>query len=276
MVAREGGGSCCDTATAVRDRHPGVTHPSHFAIGTIVEPMHRPRILLVACESQPPYGPASNTAAMFRELLPRLDISVVSAETEALLVADNVDGILVGGSFSSAYDDKEWIRKLEEFLRQQIKSTPILGICFGHQVLAKALGGTVQAQGESRTGRWKVELTEKGQELLNLSSSVDLLVSHGDAVTTAPPNAIALAQENHILAFANKEGKTSAITFQAHPEYTSSAGQSGAFPGCCRAMDQATAADRIEDAQQHQYHLKENSSHVLQRVCELLGWESCE
>ena len=57
---------------------------------------------------------------------------------------DAVDGFIITGSKSSAYDDKEWIRDLERLVQElHARRKKMVGICFGHQVIARALGGTV-------------------------------------------------------------------------------------------------------------------------------------
>jgi GMP synthase-like glutamine amidotransferase len=57
---------------------------------------------------------------------------------------DTVDGFIITGSKSSAYEDKEWIRDLERLVRElHARRKKMVGICFGHQVIARALGGTV-------------------------------------------------------------------------------------------------------------------------------------
>ena len=54
------------------------------------------------------------------------------------------DGWIISGSISSAYDDEPWIRDLEDLCRTLLdRDEPVVGICFGHQVLAQALGWRV-------------------------------------------------------------------------------------------------------------------------------------
>ena len=56
---------------------------------------------------------------------------------------DDADGWIVTGSKHGVYEDLAWIRRLEDFIRQtHAAQVPMVGICFGHQVMAKALGGT--------------------------------------------------------------------------------------------------------------------------------------
>lgn len=55
------------------------------------------------------------------------------------------DGIVITGSVRSAYEDEEWIHKLIQFvkdIRSKAPETRIVGICFGHQIIAMACGGT--------------------------------------------------------------------------------------------------------------------------------------
>ena len=57
---------------------------------------------------------------------------------------DSVDGFIITGSKSSVYDDKSWIRDLEGLIQTlHAKRKKMVGICFGHQIIAKALGGLV-------------------------------------------------------------------------------------------------------------------------------------
>lgn len=65
--------------------------------------------------------------------------------------AHAADGWLITGSKFSTYDEHSWISPLEYFLRAAYDSAvPIVGICFGHQILAQALGGKV----EKFSGGW--------------------------------------------------------------------------------------------------------------------------
>ena len=58
--------------------------------------------------------------------------------------SDSVDGFIITGSKSSVYDDKSWIRDLEGLIQTlHAKRKKMVGICFGHQIIAKALGGLV-------------------------------------------------------------------------------------------------------------------------------------
>lgn len=122
------------------------------------------------------------------------------------------DGWLITGSRFGAYEDHAWIPPLEEFLRRAFAAEmPIVGVCFGHQILAQALGGTV----EKFAGGWSVGPTEYDFE----GRKVTLNAWHQDQVTKVPEQARVIGSspfcENAMLAY----GKTG-LSVQAHPEFT--------------------------------------------------------
>ncbi len=123
------------------------------------------------------------------------------------------DGWLITGSKFGAYEDLPWIPLLEDFLRQAYASgIPIVGICFGHQILAKALGGKV----EKYQGGWSVGATD--YSLRDSDQTITLNAWHQDQVVKRPDGAEVLASspfcENAVLIYDEK-----ALTIQAHPEF---------------------------------------------------------
>ncbi len=121
------------------------------------------------------------------------------------------DGWLITGSRHSVYENRSWIRQLERFLREcYANDIPIVGVCFGHQVLATALGGTVEL---SRRG-WTIGR----QEYLIGSESHHLNCWHQDEVTSLPDSAKRIGTSkscrNAMLAYGNR-----AISMQPHPEF---------------------------------------------------------
>lgn len=87
----------------------------------------------------------------------------------------DIDAIVISGARNSAYDDDPWILKLVEFVRTILETQArvrVIGVCFGHQVVGRAVGGVV-----SRGERWEVSvedlmLTERGREIFGRSSLV--------------------------------------------------------------------------------------------------------
>src|SRR6266404_1418792 len=94
------------------------------------------------------------------------------------------DGWLVTGSRYSAFQSVQWIDRLKQFIRDAHQiGKPLVGICFGHQVVASALGGTVERAKHGWTaGPVKYERPISGE-------TQKLLAWHQDEVTIRPPSA---------------------------------------------------------------------------------------
>lgn len=129
--------------------------------------------------------------------------------------ASDADGWLITGSKHGAYEDHDWIPPLEAFLRQAHgKNIPIVGICFGHQILAQALGGTVEKFSEG----WSVGKQTYALEDGAGNGGVDLMAWHQDQVTTPPPNAKVIGSSPFCKYAALAYGNT-ALSVQPHPEF---------------------------------------------------------
>jgi len=134
-------------------------------------------------------------------------------------IPDNVnaaDGWLVTGSRNSVYEDLPWIPPLEEFIRDAYKdAVPLVGICFGHQLIAQALGGKVEKYKDG----WMVG--KKEYKATNSDETFTLNAIHQDQVVEKPTDATLIASSdscaNAVLAYGNK-----ALTIQPHPEFNKS------------------------------------------------------
>ncbi len=123
----------------------------------------------------------------------------------------DAQGWLITGSRHGAYEDHPWIKPLEALIRDiHAEKVPMVGICFGHQIIAQALGGKV----EKYPGGWSVGRTEYdfGGELIALNAW------HQDQVTQRPETAKVVASspfcENAALVYGDR-----IFTVQAHPEF---------------------------------------------------------
>ncbi|MBC8501194.1 MAG: type 1 glutamine amidotransferase [DPANN group archaeon] len=133
----------------------------------------------------------------------------------------NYDGFIVPGSAVSCYEDIAWLRTLEDLIRRIHSSgKPLLGVCFGHQAIAKALGGRVVFAGSREFGPVNMPLTEEGKKSLlfnDIPNSFLVLESHQDKVSKIPQGAVLLA-ENDFCIQSFSLGNTFCVQF--HPEMT--------------------------------------------------------
>jgi len=123
------------------------------------------------------------------------------------------DGWLITGSRFGVYEDHPWIAPLSDFIRDcHAEGVPMVGICFGHQIIAQAMGGTV----EKFSGGWSVGAVD----YTTASGARDCLIAwHQDQVTRPPEGASCLASTD-FCAFAALGYGDWALTFQPHPEFT--------------------------------------------------------
>ena len=126
-------------------------------------------------------------------------------------VVSECDGWLITGSRHGVYEDHPWIPPLEQFIRDCFAAhVPVVGICFGHQIVAQAMGGKVERFAEG----WAVGATDydfAGEKLT-------LNAWHRDQVTEVPPGARVIAS-NEFCANAALLYDDRALTVQAHPEF---------------------------------------------------------
>ena len=250
-------------------------------------PLHL-NLMMLSCEDKPPYGPSENTANMFLDLISRtrciawghndLDCEVCPSSSRENRIGDasvtitvyeckqmdypdsedewnSFHGILIPGSFNSAYDDLEWINCLKKVIidKIQAQSRKTLGVCFGHQIFAHALKGesATKCPAGPQAGVHDFELSTLGKNLLSrgshsLPARLSLLYTHGDMVSCLPDCGISLGGNESVpiqsVAYLKPgEGDEPipfAFTFQAHPEYCCSNGDRlNSFAEVVKAME---------------------------------------
>ena len=127
------------------------------------------------------------------------------------------DAIVVSGSRASVYWDREWIPPLVDYVADAYdRDIPILGVCYGHQVLAAALGGRVESMGEYELGYRTITRTADDELLAGIADDFVAFTTHSDAVTKLPEGAELLA-ENDYGVHAFRCGHAWGVQF--HPEY---------------------------------------------------------
>ena len=134
----------------------------------------------------------------------------------------NTDEIyLVPGSLDSAYDDKPWILSLVHWIqRAYSRGARLMGVCFGHQVIARALGGEVKKyEGGFGAGVRASSVVDEKMKNYFPEGQMRLLYSHHDQVTALPPEAVLCATSDFCRNESYRIGNQ-VVTFQGHPEFT--------------------------------------------------------
>ena len=168
--------------------------------------------------------------AMFEALLGRVDgrlafrtYAVVDGEIPASPA--ECDGWMITGSKHGVYDDLPWIEPMKAFLREaRDAGRPIVGICFGHQILAEALGGrAVKSDRGWGVGVQEYEIVRRPGWMADAPPRVAVHAIHQDQVIAVPDDAVVLARstfcEFAMLAYGDPEAPD-AISIQPHPEFT--------------------------------------------------------
>ena len=133
------------------------------------------------------------------------------------------DAWIITGSPQSVYDEEDWMLRLEVNIRDAAKcKRPILGICFGHQLIAKSFGGTVEKNPNGwELGSYSISLTEHGKYSPLFKDMEDELIvyeSHQDSVTVLPDGAVELAyNQKCVQAFQLYD---MLFSVQFHPEFS--------------------------------------------------------
>ena len=127
------------------------------------------------------------------------------------------DAVVVTGSRASVYWDEEWIDPLVDYVAAATdRGLPMLGVCYGHQVLAAALDGRVESMGEYEIGYREITRVGEDELLAGIPETFTAFTTHSDAVTELPPGAELLA-ENGYGVHAFRRGRAWGVQF--HPEY---------------------------------------------------------
>lgn len=173
--------------------------------------MSRPRIaFLNAAHSD------ANTRRNFRR---ELDADLVEFDANECHLPDgfDFDAAVVSGSRASVYWDDEWILPLKEWIQKAAETgMPMLGICYGHQLLADVLGGEVRNMGEYEIGYREVEHSGESPLFDGIGDRFVAFTTHSDEVVELPPGATSLA-ENDYSNHAFRKGNVFGVQF--HPEY---------------------------------------------------------
>ena len=178
---------------------------------------------------------------MFERLLGEADpaasfTTVRLADGEELPDPARLEAILLTGSPAGVYDDLDWIASLERFVRAAYQAKiPMAGICFGHQLIAQALGGTVRKSEKGwGIGRHVYDVVP-GNGVLD-AEKIAIAASHQDQVIAPPAGSTTIFHSEFTPHAGILYANGTAMSVQPHPEFTT------AFAHvCCEKAGQADA-----------------------------------
>lgn len=168
---------------------------------------------------------AGDYPELFGTLLAEQDVELVRYDLDLGRFPDTVaecDGWLCGPSRSSAYDDLAWRADAEALLREiVVVGAPYVGICFGHQLLAQALGARVARAADGwQVGAHDYDIVARTPWMDPPAGRITLIASHQDQVVELPKGATLLARgADGGCPVAGFTVGSRAWTLQAHPEF---------------------------------------------------------
>ena len=186
------------------------------------------RVNILLCDTFPGRLPAfiPNYESLFMDLFVGIGEQVNyrvfqtwQGELPSVINADEI--YLVPGSLDAAYDDKPWIVALLQWIEKAyVRGARLMGVCFGHQAIARALGGDVrQFEGGFGVGVRASRVIDRDMKTYFPGQEMRLLYSHHDQVVALPQDAELCATSDFCENESFRIGHQ-VITFQGHPEFT--------------------------------------------------------
>ncbi len=144
-------------------------------------------------------------------------------------------GVVLMGSVASVHDSLPWMRQLASWLDPILEGKvdcSLLGICFGHQLIAHRSGGRVGFLHPDRRKRTGVETSElEGGRLIRGRRSLSVVVSHREEVQAPPPGYRVVARRESVACDGMEHERLPIFSFQFHPEAREEfAGRAGICP----------------------------------------------
>jgi GMP synthase-like glutamine amidotransferase len=164
---------------------------------------------------------------MFVSLMSGAD-AALTFETVALIDgaaipdADTIEAALITGSPLGVYDHAPWMDDLRELIRTlSRRRRPMIGVCFGHQLIADALGGVVRKSEKGwGLGRHVYDIAGAEDFMAGAEAAFSLVASHQDQVISPPAGARTLAQSAHTAHAMLVYDHAPIVSVQGHPEFS--------------------------------------------------------
>ena len=158
----------------------------------------------------------------FVEAVPQIKLLTFDVQAGVYPIElEECDGYLITGSSYSVNDDHEWILEVKEFIREcNDLNVKLAGVCFGHQIIADALGGKVEQSAKGwGLGVQTAKITNAAEWMKPSLDAFKTFYSHQDQVVSLPPTAQLHASCEHCENAMYSIGKH-IISLQGHPEFT--------------------------------------------------------
>jgi GMP synthase-like glutamine amidotransferase len=157
---------------------------------------------------------------MFERLLgPGFAVEAYDVQAGELPDAGAHDAYLITGSPAGVYDPLPWIDPLMQFIRS-VDGAKMVGVCFGHQVMAEALGGRVEKSDKGWGAGLHRYTVVRDERWIDTAGTIAIPASHQDQVIVQPPSTNVVAASDFTpfasLAWTDRP----AISFQFHPEFS--------------------------------------------------------
>ncbi len=150
------------------------------------------------------------------------------------------DAYVITGSAAGVYDPLPWIEPLKAFLRQAKGGTPLVGVCFGHQIMAEAFGGKVVKSDKGwGVGLHAYEVADPAP-WMDGAAAVAVPASHQDQVVEIPADARVLGGSAFTPYGILSYDDARAISMQFHPEFD---------PAYAKALIEARRGTRFSEEQ---------------------------
>lgn len=161
----------------------------------------------------------------FNRLVHNIDHKLTFHQLPQLGIAcmEEADAYIIFGSYSNVCDRLDWHQELSQFIKNELeKSKPVLGICFGHQLIADLFGGDVdrvkpEQENFSYHGTREIIFSENRLKI-PANSHVDVFTSHAYEVKTIPESFEQIASSNECLFDGLSHKTLPFFSFQGHPE----------------------------------------------------------